>query len=339
MRFSRFACMVLALAVVGCGGLASDENDITTATPAASVTSVAGVSISTSEQIDPTAYLVALANGSADRDEDLRVHEERVNAEYENQSTEDEQLAYLEAYFGGEWSIHIQHAHWLNSLTPPPAFTDAHARYVEAYFGFYEPILERTERLMTIADWEEWGATLSDPSETYLALAEACQEVVDTAAAEGYQLELGCPTPPPEEVEVDVEVGSAWVASPDVVPMGNVVVELTITNVGDAPIRVVVLDVFDGDPLDLPIENGLVDLAVSGVTFDSDTSSTHFGVAYPDVFFGEDSQLGEPPPEVRPGETVFAMVHGSGPIVVFDYTAGQFEAGAHVVIQRGGETE
>ena len=337
MRFSRFAFVVLALAVVGCGGLASDETDIATATPVASVTSVAGASTSTTEEVDPTAYLVALANGAADRDEDLRVRGERVNAEHENQSTEDEQLAYLEAYFGGEWSIHIQHAHWLNSLTPPPAFTDAHARYVEAYFGFYEPILDRTEQLTTVADWEEWWATLSDPSETYLALAEACQELVDKAAAEGYQLALGCPAGPPEVVEVDVEVGSTWVASPDTVPSGNVVVELMITNVGDTPVRVVVLDVFDGDPLDLPIENGLVDLAVSGVTFDSDSSTTHFGVAYPEVFLGEDGQLGEPPPEVGPGETVYATVHGSGPIVVFDYTAGQFEAGAHVVIQRGGE--
>lgn len=227
----------------------------------------------------------------------------------------------------------------MHGVIPPAAFADAHAHYVDAYFAHFEPILEHTEQLKTVADWEEWWTTLSDTSESYVALAEACQEVVDTAAADGYGVDLLCLTPPSEAIEVNVEMGSAWVASPDVVPTGDVVVELAVTNVGDSPVRVVVLDVFDGDPLGLPIENGLVDLAVSGVTFNSDTPSTHFGVAYPDVFFGEDSQLGEPPPEVGPGETVYATVHGSGPIVVFDYTAGQFEAGAHVVIQRGEERE
>jgi hypothetical protein len=337
MKFSRFVSAVLATVVVGCGAAGSSDAVATTTTePATSTTSITSPTEAAQvpEPEDPTDYLVAMANGAADLAEVLRSHDDEVNEKYAAASTEDEQLAYMEALYGGLFSLQIQHAHWMSGLTPPAAFADAHEQYVDAYLGYYEPILERTEQLETIADWDEWWPTLFDTSETYVALAESCQDIVDVAAAEGYRVDLMCPTPPPEVIEVEVELGGAWVARPDVIPLGNVVVEMTITNLGDAPVRVVVLDVFDGDPLDLPIENGLVDLSVSGVTFDSAAPHAYFAVAYPDVFIGEDSKLGEPPPDIQPGETVFATVHGSGPIVVFDYTAGQFEAGAHVVIQR-----
>lgn len=345
MKISPFVSVVLSLVLAGCGVTGTGDTVETTTTEtttteqttpetsAASSNEVAGVS----EREDPTDYLVAMANGAADLAELLRSHDDEVEEKYGEPSSEDEQLAYLEALYGGIFSLHIQHAHWMDNVTPPAAFADAHAHYVEAYFGYYEPILERTEQLTTLPEWEHWWATFVDPSDAYVALTDACQEVVDKAAAEGYSVDLGCPTPPPEVIEVDVEVGRDWVANPDLVPTGDEVVELTIINVGDTPLRIVVLDIFEGDPLNLPIQNGLVDLTLSGVTFDSNTSHAYFGVAYPDVFSGEDSQLGEPPPEVHPGETVMVSVHGSGPIVVFDYTAGQFEAGAHVVIERGGE--
>ena len=346
MKTSWMVPVVLALAVVGCGPAtsSSDVGDTTTsrATPATSGASTSAATTATTSDGDPTSYLVEIANGAADLGQSLSAHEERINQQYANQSSEDEHLAYLEAYFGGTFSMYVEHGHWLEGITPPDGFVEAHARYVDAWFGLYEPMLETTETLETVSEWEAWLPSLFDEgsaafAEPRLALSEACSDLESKAADGGYRVDLQCPTPPPEVVEVGVEVGGSWEASADTVPTGNVAVDLAITNTGDSAIQVVVIDIFEGDPLDLPVENGLVDIGLSGVTFDSDSTHAYFGVAYPDVFVGEDSQLRADFPELAPGETVHVTVWGSGPIVVFDYGPGEFEAGARVLIERGEE--
>ena len=333
MKFSRMVPVVLALAVVGCGTASSiDAADTTTSltTAASTGTRTSAATTTTTLQEDPTFYLVEISNGVADLSQSVDALEKRVDEQYADRSTEDDQLAYLEAYFGGILSLYVGHGYWLAGITPPAAFADAHARYADAYLLLYQPILDETEKFNSVADWEEWLPTWFEASDARLDFVDACEEMEETAASGGFAIDLQCPTPPPESVDVRVEVGAVWKASPDLVSTGNVVIELDIINVGSSPVQVVVVDIFPGNPVDLPVENGVVDLARSGESF---------GVAYPDVFVGEDSQLVDELPEVLPGETVHATVWGSGPIVVFDYAAGRFEAGSYVLIERRGVTE
>ena len=337
MRTSHLALAILVLAAGGCAGPAVGNG---LDTPTSAHTSTTSTSAPPRQTEDPTDYLVAMANGAADLNEELRLHGGQVNADHADQSTEGDQLAYLEALYGGESAAYIDYARRLRDVDPPEAFATAHARYVDTLLGLYEARLEAIERLDSIEAWTAWFESLSTASGPYVDFVDACVGLEETAEQVGFVLDLSCPQPPPEVVEVRVEVGRDWQAEPRVAPGDDVVVELEITNSGDTPIQIVVLDIFDGDPLDLPIEDGVVDIALSGVTFDSDSpTDTHFGVAYPDVFVGEDSQLRSEIPGMLPGESVRVTVWGSGPIVVFDYSPGEFERGARVVVERGGDSE
>lgn len=328
MKSSRFVSVVLLLVVVGCGATRSNDTVETTTTeqaiPAISdVTTTESPEASKSE--DPTDYLVAMANGAADLAEQLRSHEDEVNEQYLDPSTEDERLAYLEAYYGGESSIYIEYAYHLREVSPPAAFSAAHARYSDTLAEVFEQRLETTEQLTSIEAWAEWLDSLGIATDAYLDFIDACEEMEETAEHEGFALDLSCPAPPPEVVEVRVEVGAGWHAEPDLAPTDGVVLELTITNSGDKPVRVVVLDVFGDDPLNLPLADGLVDLTQHGVGF---------GIAYPELLTGDDNTLAGPPPEILPGETVTATVWGSGPVVVLDHSVGALERGSYVVIKR-----
>lgn len=334
---SRLTTVVLAAAMVAC--MPSDapllEVSEAPSTSTRATTSSTDLAPATDgpELEDPTPYLVEMANQAADIVLQLSAHEQRVNERHANMSTEEDQLSYLEDYWGGTFSLYLEGARSFDRIVPPEAFVDAHREYVASYRALYEELLNETESFHTLTEWSEFMANMSVASDAMLDLVAACEQLVETASLAGYSLDLGCPTAPPEVVHVEVSVGPSWEASPDLVPVGDVVVELAISNTGDVPIPVVVLDIFDGDPLDLPSASGLIDLSLSGV-FDTSSDHASFGVAYPDVFTGEDSQLRDEVPELQPGETVTVTVWGEGPIVVFDYSESQFEAGARVVIER-----
>lgn len=139
---------------------------------------------------------------------------------------------------------------------------------------------------------------------------------------------------------VDVQVGGPWQADPNPVGVTDAHIVLTLTNVGDEPIQPIVIGIFEGDPTNLPVIDGVVDLTRSGISSDPESDFTLFGLIYPDVSGDQgDSIVSNPPPILAPGESVeidgFAGGGGGGLIVIFDYRAGEYEAGSFVVIEEG----
>ena len=162
----------------------------------------------------------------------------------------------------------------------------------------------------------------------------ACQNLEQLARDSGFDFTLECPEPTAEVIAVDVEVGGPWQADPNPLGVANARVDLVITNVGDEPIEVVVVDVFDGDAANLPVVDGRVDLTLSGVS-DPSSGFASFGIRYPDVHGPEgDSNVSNPPPALAPGDSVtLDPFEFFGTVVIFDYRAGEYEAGSSVVIE------
>jgi hypothetical protein len=233
-----------------------------------------------------------------------------------------------------------EHATALRALTAPGGFETAHAEYVDAIQASADQMRTGSAGFTTSVEINNYLAMVLigiQPTPAFeaasLAVASGWSTLEQLGNRAGYSVDLGCPREPVEEVAVDVLVGGPWQALPNPLAETDGDIRLTLTNVGDESIRPVVISVFEGDPTNLPIVDGVVDLSLSGIT-DPDSDFASFGVAYPDVLGEGDSKVGDVP-TLAPGETADAtMFGGSEVIVIIDYRQGEFEAGNYLVIGR-----
>lgn len=309
------------------------------------------------------AYLVVMSNLAADIDSQAAEFECSYNEQFSPgfcngnfveegeefepppEPTEEEQFEYQRGYWLGTFDLHLAHADVLESVMAPTGFESAHQAYAAAYRAYFTFLRDGVAGLTTLSEFESFFAPLFDPlaatpadlERALFGAVDACDSLEQMAAEAGLQADLGCPTPPPQPVSVDVDVGDVWVAAPNPLEVGEGLVTIRITNTGDEAIRPVVLQIFEGDPLNLPVVGGVVDISRSG-EFEAAGRYASFDLAYAGedaVFIDESGVTGEPP-ELFPGESVEAVVWSEGTMVVFDYQPGEFEGGAYVVVERSG---
>lgn len=359
--------MVLGMVAVSCG---SGQGEGTSTTPVATTPVPTPTAETTTTAAEPPAdgpeieaYLVEMSNLAADVDSQAAEFECSYNEQFSPgfcdgnfveegeefepppEPTEEELLEYQRGYWLGTFDLHLAHADVLESVVVPKGFESAHQNYVNSYRAYFSYVRDQVAGLTDLDQFVEFFNAIFDPlaalpdehEQLLLAAVETCRSLEDLGADAGYQSDLGCPTPPPEPISMTVEIGAQWSATPNPLPVGDGLVQMTITNTGAEPIRPVVLDIFEGDPLDLPVVDGVVDISKSG-ELDPASGFAEFGLAYAgenEVFIDEFGVTGEPP-ELFPGESVEAVVWSEGTMVVFDYQPGQFEAGAYVVVERSG---
>ena len=357
--------VVLGVLAASCGSGESEQTSVTSVvTTPVSTTVITDAPVSAEPPADGQeleAYLVEMSNLAADIDSQAAEFECSYNEQFwpgfcdgnfveegeefepPPEPTEEEQLEYQRGLWLGTFDLRLAHADVLESVVAPTGFESAHQAHAAAYRAYFTLLRDGVAGLTTLSEFELFFAPLFDPlaavpadlERALFGAVDACESLEQMAAEAGLQADLGCPTPPPKPVSVDVEVGDVWVAAPNPLEVGEGLVTMRITNTGAEPIRPVVLDIFEGDALDLPVVDGVVDLSRDG-EFDPSSGFAAFGLAYPghEVLFGEDSTVIGEAPELLPGESVEAVVWSEGTMVVFDYEPGEFEAGAYVVVER-----
>ena len=355
---SRLGLLVVAWAIVSvaCG------TDQTVSATTEATTSSSTTSTTEPDEGDAVSdYLVLMSNLDADIGNQVGEFECSYNEQFSPgfcgggfveegeefepppEPTEEEQLEYQSGYWLGTFDLHLAHADVLESVVAPTGFESAHQEYAAAYRSYFAFLRDGVAGLTTMAEFESFLNPLFDPLATIPAdlervlfgAVDACRALEQMAAEAGFRADLGCPNPPPKPVSVDVEVGDVWVAAPNPLEVGEGLVTMRITNTGDEAIRPVVLQIFEGDPLNLPVVGGVVDISRSG-EFEATGRYAGFHLAYAgenEVFIDESGVTGEPP-ELLPGESVDAVIWSEGTMVVLDYRQGEFEAGAYVVIER-----
>jgi len=247
----------------------------------------------------------------------------------------------------GFFDLHLGHANALEKADVPQGFESAHQDYLDAFRAYFTYLYDQVAASSDLAELEDIFNPIFDPlaeispryEQLLLAVVETCRSLEDLGTEAGNDPDLECPSPPPEMMSVEVDVGE-WTAVPGSLPAVEGLVVITITNRGSRPIRPVAVEIVEGDPANLPVVDGLVDIALTGTLY-SASGHTTFGVVHPgDLFgrdcalFGENCVLPREAPVLQPGESVEAESQGSGPIVVFDYQPGEFESEAYVVIER-----
>jgi hypothetical protein len=361
--------MVLGLLAVSCGSGEGEEGTSSTSvvtTPVLTSTTEATTTTEpASDDQEIEGYLVVMSNLASDIDSQAAEFECSYNEQFSPgfcdgnfveegeefepppEPTEEELLEYQRGYWLGTFDLHLAHADVLESVVAPRGFESAHQNYVNSYHAYFSYIRDQVAGLTDLGEFVEFFNAIFDPlaalpdehEQLLLAVVETCRSLEGLGTDAGYRSDLGCPTPPPEAISINVEISDQWSAMPNPLPVGDGLVHMTITNTGAETIRPVVLDIFEGDPLDLPVFDGVVDLSRSGA-IDPASRYAAFGLAYwgdAEIFTGEDSNLtGEEPSELLPGESVEAVIWSDGTMLIFDYRQGEFEAGAYVVVERSG---
>jgi hypothetical protein len=351
--------MIAAMVMSSCGSPSVTESTtMSTEIPLTPTTA-------TQEETDHAAvedYLVGLSNLAADLqdrvvDFECEYNEQiwpgSCNPPFEEEGQESEpppepsEQDFVEIHRGllvGMFDLRLEHVAVLEAITPPPAFETAHRDFVDAYRDYHAHIRDEILAITTLSGFDFlYGADPlaglpPDTLEFVSAYVAACDALVQKGAEVGYSadsLDLGCPSLPPIPVTIEVIAGEVWVAAPNPAAAGDGLVRMVITNTGTEAIRPVVVDISEGDPLKLPVVGGVVDLALGGV-WEAGSEYASFNLHYSghdQVFITEDGVQGQPP-ELAPGQSVEAAVWSGGTLVVFDYRAGEFEAGALVVIER-----
>lgn len=356
-RVLGWLLVVLGMTAGACASGQSEQ-----ASPTSVETTVAQTTTTTEPTADGEeveAYLVEMSNLASDLDIQLSDFEITYNEQFFSpatprpgrgtttppEPTEEEQFEYQRGFWLGLFDIRLAHADVLASIQPPIGFETAHQKYVNAFRASVTHMHDQVAGFSDLNELLEFLYALFDPlaetspelEQLVLGWVESCRALEDLGSEAGYRSNLNCPHPRPEAVSVDVEVGDEWTATPNPLAVGDGLVEMTITNTGNEAIRPVVVQIFEGDPLNLPVVDGVVDISQSGF-FVPAAGFAHFNLAYAGedgVFISESGVTGEPP-ELLPGESVGAVLWVEGPMVVFDYTQGQFESGAFVVIERSG---
>jgi hypothetical protein len=330
-------------------GTDQTETSGVSAPSSAPTTTAATVSPTTSQAseatVDPKAvedYLVALANLEGDLGDQLSENETICNESTQDveEPTEKQAIENGRCHLSGLIEGNREHATAVAAVTPPGGFELAHTEYVDAIQARVDQMQADSVDLTTLDEiFDYLTMVFLEPTPAFealmVAVATSCRTLEQQGKDAGYSVELSCPQEPVEPLTVDVQVGGPWLADPNPLAATEGDIHMTLTNVGDEPIQPVVIVIFEGDPTNLPLVDGVVDLSLSGVT-DPSSGFASFGVGYPDVFGGDDSKVGEVA-TLAPGETAeITMFGGSEVFVVFDYQAGEFEAGSYVVIERDG---
>jgi len=350
--------VVLGIVVTACGSETSDGRVTTravTSTPDTVATTTTDTSESPAGGDEVETYLVEMSNLAADLHIQLADFECSYNElfspgecgvefveegeayEPPPEPTEEERFEYQLGYWVGTFDLYLAHTDVLDAVDPPPGFESAHQGYIDAHTAAFTYLYDQVASSSDLAELEAVLHPLLEPlveiplelGEVFGALVESCQSLVDLGTAAGYRSDLGCPSPLPQAISVDVAAGDVWLATPNPLAVGDGLVAMTITNTGTEPVRPVVIEVRAGDPLDLPIIDGVVDISRSG-EFDPASGYPEFVVHYA----GEGWEVIGEPLELFPGELVEAVIWSEGAIVVFDYRPGEFASGAHVVIER-----
>ena len=252
---------------------------------------------------------------------------------------EEKLFEYQRGYWSGTFDIHLAHADVLEGVVPPYGFESVHQDYANSYRAYFTYLNDQVTVFSDVDELFEFLNAFFDPlaevppelEELLLAMVESCGSLEDLGSEAGLETNLDCPTPPTEAISVDIEADDVWSANPNQVPIGDGLVQMTITNTSAEQIRPVVLEVFAGDPLDLPVIDGMVDISRSG-EFDPASGYAEFYVHYA----GENWEVTGEPLELSPGESVEAAIWSEQTLVVFDYRPGEFEAGAFAVVERSG---
>ena len=253
--------------------------------------------------------------------------------------TEEEQFAYQRGLWLGMFDIRLAHADVLGAVSPPQGFETEHQAYVDSYRAYFTYLRDQVAGFVDLDELFEFFNVIFDPlapvppdqEQLLLAMVETCRSLEDLGSDAGFRTDLGCPSPPEEAVSIDVEISDEWSATPNPLPVGDGLVRMTITNTGSEAIQPVVIEIWEGDPLNLPIVDGVVDISQSGF-FDPASGFAEFGLSYA----GENWEVVGEPLELPPGESVEAAIWSEGTIVVLDYRPGEFEDGAYVVVERSG---
>lgn len=339
----------LALVISACAsGETGPADDPTTTTTTATTTTTTTPPPPTEEPIDSVAvedYLVQMTNLDGDLGDQQMEFERQANDQPEP-TTEEEPVEGFRDFLVGTFELNLGYIDAVAALQPPASFATAHDAYVVAYRGLFEKTRDDVSGFTTMDEFDAFMAAIFDPAippsvemdQLNSSYINACKNLEQVGRDAGFDFGLGCPEEPPAAVAVDVQVGGPWQANPNPIGVTGAYVVLTLTNVGDEPIQPVVIDIFEGDPTNLPVIDGVVDLTRSGISSDAESDFTLFGLIYPDVSGDQgDSIVSNPPPILAPGESVELDGFdgsGGGLIVIFDYRQDEFQAGSFVVIEQ-----
>jgi hypothetical protein len=260
-------------------------------------------------------YLVALSNilGEAFNREESCVEEATAEADVNIQEI------FADCFIGpfdADTSL-------LADLAPPQSLAAQHEDYVASRRAWSEVAAQLALQLTT---FEDAAVIFEDPTND--ALASSCQALESAASQAGFPVSLSCPVPedPASTEQVTATIDSeGWVIEPaGMIDSGGGVV-LTITNGDDKPHQPVVAFLFDGDPSDLPLRDGAVDLGQADVVSDAnaDPQVAHFRLTWPESD-GEDSP--ETAPDITPGDSITVDLL-PGNYVILDQLPGAYEAG------------
>lgn len=362
--------VTLGVLVVSCGPGATQPGPSTTeqtssgatTTPEPTTTSDPTTPEPTDTGADVESYLVEMSNLEADVVEQLGDFECAYNEQFSPgfcgggfaeegeevepppQPTEEELFAIHQGLWLGMFDIRLAHADVLGAVSAPKGFEDAHQQYVDSYRAYFTYLRDHVDGFVEPEELFEFLNAIFDPLvplspelEAYLIdMVETCRSLEDLGSDAGYRSDLACPSPPEVPVSMDVVIDEEWSATPNPLPVGDGLVQMTITNTGNREVRPVVVQIFSGDPLDLPFVGGVVDLSKDGV-FEPGSGFAEFGLAYPgaEVVFTEgDSKVSGEVPGLASGQSVEVVVWTEGTIVVLDYRSDEFENGAYVVVER-----
>ncbi len=220
----------------------------------------------------------------------------------------------------------------LAELVVPQGLETSHEAYVASRQAWSDVATPLAEQLVSFADVE---SILEDPDfiHTNDAVTERCHDLESEASGAGFSVSMDCEGPVPSEDlggppvgEVTATIDSrGWIIEPaGMIDTGGGVL-LTITNGDDRTRQPVLADLFDGDPSQLPLQDGSVDLSQAGVVSDPDAGPgvAHFGLAWPEPD-GEDAP--EDAPDLAPGESIEVQLQ-PGNYVIFDHLDGAYTAG------------
>lgn len=365
MRIRAAALLVIVgVLATSCGPASTEQttpspeptvSDSTTTTDATTTTAARA------DRLEVEPYLVEMSNQAADIERQISDFECSYNeqffpgscasefvdvgqdAEPPPEPTEDEYFVYSQGLWVGMFEMRVAHADVLDAIEPPAGFEEAHQEFVESYLAYFTYLRDRVSGFSDLDELQEFFDAMFDPIgepppgqlERYMPFVESCRALEELGAGAGYRTGLGCPEPPPEPEAIDVEIGDVWSATPNPLPVGDGLVSMRITNRGPRDVRPVVLHTYEGDPLDLPVIDGVVDLSRDGM-IDPSSGHTGFNLVYAgeDAVFIDESGVTGKPPLLMSGQTVEAVIWSGETMVVFDYEPGRFEAGAYVVVER-----
>ena len=314
----------LALSTTPTPSSATTQPSQSTTLDPATTTTVAGMGFDE--------YLVGIVNANAAETECGSTNESDLNDAQPDNPTPAEELDYVERYFAGNLDCVATATNTIAALLPPAEVAASHGAYVDARRAFVTALLARGAAASTTEDYFVLMRDLFQ--ERGGAFGDQCRTLEDIGQDNGWDAGLDCPSAPPTGAPTDVAVFASpgeWLAVPTQVTDTGTGVSLAITNPGDEPVEVVVVALFEGDPANLPMVNGVLDSSRCNQFFaEPDPHPAYFGCELP-------SPQGEGDPfevdEIAAGDSVSFSVFGPGVFVVFDYRSGAYEAGEYVVIE------